>query len=80
MIASGSRFRVTSPFLALKCQSNRQIYVMLPVGATAEIVGTYDDLARPCLITMKVNGEVLFTWARDLDRCATPSALAYALG
>ena len=65
MVASGSRF---PPFLALKSQSNRQIYVTLPAGTTAEIVGTYDDLVRPCLIMMKVDGEILFTWARDLDR------------
>jgi hypothetical protein len=69
MVVLGSLFRVHSSFVALKSLSGRQIYVILPVGILGETVHPFDNIDRAGLVTISVNGETLFSWARDLKQC-----------
>ncbi len=65
----GSLFRVHSSFVALKSLSRRQIYVILPVGILGETVHPCDNIERAGLVAISVNGETLYSWARDLRQC-----------
>jgi len=65
----GSLFRVHSAFVALKSLGRRQIYVILPVGILGETVQPSDNIERAGLVAISVNGETLFSWARDLRQC-----------
>ena len=71
------RFRVHSPFLAVKSLTSHQVYVTLPVGAIGEIIECSDDLEQPGFVLMKVAGETLFTWARDLQECSDAVSLSW---
>jgi|HubBroStandDraft_6_1064221.scaffolds.fasta_scaffold507473_2 hypothetical protein len=69
-MVSGSRFRVHSPFLAMKALTGRRVYVTLPVGTGGEILElyeTHDEVGRSRLALIQVNGETLFTFLQDLE-------------
>jgi hypothetical protein len=53
----------------MKALTRRQVYLMLPVGATGVIVETV-DLKRPGLVTIRVDDEMLLIWTRDLQHCS----------
>ena len=66
-------FTVHSPFLAIKSLNGRSFFVTLPVGTVGEIIEAYDDLDRPGFVLIKVAGDTLFTFARDLRDCSYPA-------
>jgi hypothetical protein len=76
MLALGTFFRVEASFLAMKALSRHQVYVMLPVGATGEILEAFENLEQPGIVVIRVNDERLFIWTRDLRNCTdVPSPL-----
>jgi hypothetical protein len=68
----GSHFRVHSPFFAMRSLSRRNEFVKLPVGSVCEITEAYDDLQRPGLVMVKLDGETFLMWARDLQQSCDP--------
>ena len=67
-MSSWSRFRVSSPLLAMKSQSGPQVYVTLSLGTCGEILDLHDQLGRPGIVMIQVNGETLYSFARDLEQ------------
>ena len=65
---SGSGFRVSSPLLAMKSLAGPQVYVTLSVGTCGEILDLHDQLGRPGIVMIQVNGETLYSFARDLEQ------------
>jgi hypothetical protein len=45
----------------------KEPYVTLSVGTVGEILDIPDKLGRPGLVTIRVNDETLYTFARDLQ-------------
>jgi len=66
-MASGSRFRVHSPFLGIKSLTRRTTYVTVPAGTIGEVIEVYGEPGRPGLVLIRVNREMLFTLERDLE-------------
>ena len=59
-------FTVHSPVLAMTSLSQRSLFVTLPVGTVGKIIEEYDDLDRPGFVLIRLAGDTLFTFARDL--------------
>ena len=60
---SVARFRVVSPFLAVRLVMQKERFVTVPVGA---IVETSADTQDPGLIPVSLNGENLLAFRRDI--------------
>ena len=69
-MSSTSRFQVHSPLLVMMPNGSKEKYVTLVVGTMGEIVDLPDKLSQPGFVTIRVNGETLYTFARDLQENA----------
>jgi hypothetical protein len=67
-MSSTSRFQVHTPLLAMKSSTDKkETYVTLLTGTLGEILDVPDKLHRPGFVSIRVQGEVLYTFARDLQ-------------
>ena len=66
-MSSTTRFQVHSPLLVMMSVGPKETYVTLAVGTVGEILDLPDKLNDPGLVTIRVNGETLYTFARDLQ-------------
>ena len=66
---SVARYRVCSPFLAVRPSPNKERFVTLPVGAVIE---TSEDLLEPGLGSVIVNGDNLLAFHRDIVERTEP--------
>jgi hypothetical protein len=57
------RLRVTSPFLAVQSQEDKNAFCTLTVGS---IIATGEDLWQPGLLRISVRGQQLLAFARDI--------------
>jgi hypothetical protein len=75
-MSSTSRFQVHSPLLVMMPRGPKEIYVTLAVGTVGEFIDGPDTLDHPGFVTIRVNGETLYTFARDLQENAVIEPLA----
>lgn len=54
----------------------KETYVTLAVGTVGEFIAGPDTLDHPGFVTIRVNGETLYTFARDLQENAVIEPLA----
>jgi hypothetical protein len=54
----------------------KQTYVTLAVGVVGEIIDGPDKLDQPGFVTIRVAGETLYTFARDLQQNAVLESIA----
>jgi hypothetical protein len=73
---STSRFQAHSPLLVMMPRGPKETYVTLAVGTVGEILDLPDKLSQPGFVTIRVNGETLYTFARDLQDNAYIESLA----
>ena len=64
-----ARFRVISPFLAVRSSPRHERFVTVPQGA---IIETTDDLQEPGLGTVMVGGDILLAFHRDIVERTEP--------
>jgi hypothetical protein len=69
-MSSTSQFQVHSPLLVMMPSGPKETYVTLTVGTVGEIIDGPDTLDHPGFVTIRVNGETLYTFARDLQENA----------
>ena len=62
-MSSTSRFQVHTPFLAMKSTRLKKHYVTLSIGTVGEIL----DVSQPGFVNIRVSGETLYTFTRDLE-------------
>lgn len=67
---SPSRFQVHTPLLAIVPNGTKETYVTLLTGTLGEILDLPDKLHQPGLVSIRVQGEVLYTFVRDLQENA----------
>jgi len=70
-MSSTSRFKVRAPLLAVKSVGRKETYVTLSVGTLGEILDIGDNLNHPGFVTIRVDGEMFYTFVRDLQESAT---------
>jgi hypothetical protein len=66
-MSSTSRFQVHTPLLVMMSTGPKETYVTLSVGTVGEILEIPDKLSRPGLVTIRVNGETLYSFVCDLQ-------------
>ena len=64
-----TRYRVHSPFVAVRPSPQKDRFVTIPVGSVIE---TSEDLREPGLGTMTVNGTNLLAFHRDIIERTEP--------
>ena len=66
-----SRFKVHTPLLAVKSVGRKETYVTLSFGTLGEILDTGGNVNDPGFVTIRVDGEMFYTFTRDLRENAT---------
>jgi hypothetical protein len=64
MISSSARYRVLSPLLTVRKYSETRGFFTVPAGAIVETAG---ELEPPGLIPIRVFGQLLLVFSRDLS-------------
>ena len=60
-------FQVHTPLLAMKSTGTMEAYVMVSVGTVGEILDGLEKLNHPGFVKIRVKGEALYTFVRDLQ-------------
>jgi hypothetical protein len=72
-----ARYRVLSSFVVFHTVVTNKPFITVPVGS---IVETRDEFHSPGLFEIRLNGEPLLAFMRDINECTEPMDLACALG
>ena len=71
-----ARYRVLSPFVVFHTVVTNKPFITVPVGS---IVETRDEFHSPGLFEIRLNGEPLLAFMRDINECTEPMDLACAV-
>jgi hypothetical protein len=76
-MSSTPHFQVHTALLAMKSTGPKEAYVVVSVGTVGEILDGPEKLNQPGFVKIRVQGEALYTFARDLQDNALIESLPY---
>jgi hypothetical protein len=76
-MSSTPHFQVHTTLLVMKSSGSQEAYVTVSVGTVGEILDGTEKLKDPGFVKIRVNGEMFYTFARDLKGNAFIDSLPY---